>query len=132
MMIVIASCLSAFGTLRRSKICGLIAEDVFNNTLHIRRSCAKDKNNKFIIKQFPKNYTSARDAVMPGFVIAMLPTQGHSKSKSKSNHTAPYTDFRAPQHTEISLSRSETLRRQYYACPWDSGPVHHGTWRMGV
>ncbi len=73
---MIASCLAAFGTLRRSEICGLTADDVNGNTLHIRRARVKDEHNQFVIKQFPKNYSSARDVVMPGFVIEMLPPNG--------------------------------------------------------
>lgn len=73
---LIASCLAAFGTLRRSEICGLSSSHIEDNIIHIRQSCIKDKDNKFIIKSFPKNYTSARDIVMPQFVIDLLPSSG--------------------------------------------------------
>lgn len=73
---LIASNLAAFGTMRRSEICGLSASDVDGNTLHIRSSCVLNADNKFMIKPFPKNYSSARDVVMPKFVIDMLPREG--------------------------------------------------------
>ena len=73
---LIASCLAAFGTLRRSEICGLTADNVVGCTLQIRCSCVPGLDNAFVIKQFPKNYSSARDVVMPEFVIKMLPKKG--------------------------------------------------------
>lgn len=74
---LIASCLSAFGTLRRSEICGLDADHVSGNVLHIRQAKVKDSNNQFVLKPFVKNSSSARDVTMPQFIIDMLPKEGY-------------------------------------------------------
>lgn len=74
---LIASCLSAFGTLRRSEICGLDVDHISRNTLHIRQAMVKNSNNQFVLKPFVKNSTSARDIDMPQFIIDMLPDSGY-------------------------------------------------------
>lgn len=74
---LIASCLSAFGTLRRSEICGLDADHITGNTLHIRQAKVKNSNNQFVLKPFVKNSSSARDINMPQFIIDMLPKEGY-------------------------------------------------------
>lgn len=74
---LIASCLAAFGTLRRSEICGLHTENISGNTIHIRRVCVKNVDDNFIMKELPKNYSSARDIEMPEFVIKLLPQSGY-------------------------------------------------------
>ncbi len=74
---LIASCLSAFGTLRRSEICGLDVDHISRNTLHIRQAMVKNSNNQFVLKPFVKNSTSARDIDMPQFIIDMLPNSGY-------------------------------------------------------
>ena len=74
---LIASCLSAFGTLRRSEICGLDADHISGNTLHIRQAKVKNSNNQFVLKPFVKNASSARDIDMPQFIIDLLPQQGY-------------------------------------------------------
>lgn len=74
---LIASCLSAFGTLRRSEICGLDADHISGNILHIRQSKVKNSSNQFELKPYAKNSSSARDVCMPQFIIDMLPKEGY-------------------------------------------------------
>lgn len=74
---LIASCLSAFGTLRRSEICGLNAEHILGNSLQIRQAKVKNSDNQFVIKPFVKNASSVRDIAMPQFIIDLLPKQGY-------------------------------------------------------
>lgn len=73
---VVAICLSAFGTLRRSEICALTADDVQGNKIIINKSMIKDVDGKFIIKPTPKNLSSNRIVEYPSFVINILPKQG--------------------------------------------------------
>lgn len=72
---LIASCLAAFGTMRRSEICGLDADNVFGNVIRVRTVCVRAVD-KFVIKNLPKTYSSARDIEMPDFVINLLPKSG--------------------------------------------------------
>lgn len=73
---VIAICLSAFGTLRRSEICALTADDVQGNEITVNKAMIKDENNNYIIKPTPKNISSNRTVEFPQFVIDMLPKEG--------------------------------------------------------
>lgn len=73
---LIASYLAAFGTLRRSEICALTADDVEGDMIHVRRAYVYT-NDGFVIKPFPKNLSSARDVEFPQFVIDLFPESGN-------------------------------------------------------
>lgn len=60
--------LSAFGTLRRSEVCGLKKEDIAGDVITVRRARIETENG-FIIKDFLKNDTSHRQIIYPQFVI---------------------------------------------------------------
>ena len=63
--------LSAFGTLRRSEVCGLKKEDIAGDVITIRRARVEAENG-FIVKNYAKNDTSNRSIVYPKFVIEAL------------------------------------------------------------
>lgn len=63
--------LAAFGTLRRSEICGLDFDDVDGDTIHVHRAMVESENG-WVLKDFPKNDSSNRRIVFPHFVIEML------------------------------------------------------------
>lgn len=67
--------LAAFGTLRRSEICALTAEDVQGNFIRINKAMVKSTDCRWIIKT-TKNVSSTRTIEMPQFVIDVLPKQG--------------------------------------------------------
>jgi integrase len=73
---LIASCLAAFGTLRRSEICGLSKDHVEGNVIKIRQVMVAGPDNKFNIKNYAKNLSSIRDITLPAFVIDMFPDFG--------------------------------------------------------
>lgn len=73
---LIASCLAAFGTMRRSEICGLHSKNVDGCTIHVRCAMVINESKKFILKDYAKNYSSARDISMPQFVVDLLPKNG--------------------------------------------------------
>lgn len=73
---LISSCLAAFGTMRRSEICGLEAKHIDGRTIKVRQSMVQDSNGDFILKSIPKTYSSYRDIPMPQFVIDLLPSAG--------------------------------------------------------
>lgn len=63
--------LSAFGTLRRSEICGLTREDLEGNCIHVRRSLVQDEFGCWIEKA-PKTFDSGRTVELPSFVADRL------------------------------------------------------------
>lgn len=105
---LIASCLSAFGTLRRSEICGLDRDHISGNTLHIRQAKVKDANNQFVLKPFVKNSSSARDIDMPQFIIDILPDSGYVVSINPDRISIRHG--RALKKLEIKHFRFHDLR----------------------
>lgn len=73
----ISCLLAAFGTLRRSEICALTADDIDrdNCVVHINKALILDPDNKWILKD-TKTELSTRDVVLPAFVINALPEAG--------------------------------------------------------
>ena len=71
--------LAAFGSLRRSEICGLDASDIdFNDgIIHVRRAVVQDDKNKWVTN-VTKTKDSKRDVEMPKSVLDLLPKEGRS------------------------------------------------------
>lgn len=72
---LIAVYLSAFGTLRRSELCALTADDVNGNFITVNKAMILS-DGKWIIKDTPKNLSSNRIVEYPDFVIKVLPKKG--------------------------------------------------------
>ena len=72
----IACNLAAFGTMRRSEICALTADDVIGNVVRVNKAMVRATNGDWIIK-LTKNTSSTRDVEMPRFVIDILPKEGN-------------------------------------------------------
>jgi len=79
----IACNLAAFGTMRRSEICALTADDVKGNTISVNKAMVLSVNDEWILKT-TKNISSTRDIEMPDFVIDMLPKEGRLVNISPS------------------------------------------------
>ena len=71
----IACLLAAFGTMRRSEIGALTADDVHDDVISIDKAMVQDLDGKWIIKG-TKTEMSTRDVIMPDFVINALPKDG--------------------------------------------------------
>ena len=67
--------LAAFGTLRRSEICALTAEDVTGNAISINKAMVDKGNSEWVIKT-TKTVSSTRVVEMPDFVIQKIPRTG--------------------------------------------------------
>lgn len=67
--------LAAFGTLRRSEICALTAEDVTGNVISVNKAMVDKGSSEWVIKT-TKTVSSTRFVAMPGFVIEKLPETG--------------------------------------------------------
>lgn len=73
---LIATCLSAFGTLRRSEICALTINDVCGKIITVNKAMVKNKYGEWLIKDTPKNLSSNRAVEFPSFVVDLLPLSG--------------------------------------------------------
>lgn len=67
--------LAAYGTFRRSEICGLRKDDIDRkrNTIHIHRVEIIDSSNKVVLKEVPKTSSSDRYVPMPKNIIMQIP-----------------------------------------------------------
>jgi len=72
----IAVYLAAFGTLRRSEVCALMADDVKDNVVHVHRAMVDMGGGKWTVKT-TKTISSDRYIPMPEFVIEKLPKEGN-------------------------------------------------------
>lgn len=72
-----AAMLAAFGTLRRSEICALTAEDIDrkHNIVHINKAMVEGIYSGYTLKK-TKTESSERDVVLPAFVVNALPEEG--------------------------------------------------------
>ena len=61
--------LAAFGTLRRSEICGLMDTDIDGDVITIRRAKVEAPGGGYVVKDYPKNDSSNRSVIYPQFVI---------------------------------------------------------------
>ena len=61
--------LAAFGTLRRSEICGLMDSDINGDVITIRRAKVEKDGGGYVVKDYPKNDSSNRSVIYPQFVI---------------------------------------------------------------
>lgn len=69
--------LAAFGTLRRSEIAALNADDIDrnNNTVSVNKALVEGYDGNYVLKE-TKTEGSTRDVILPSFVIDSLPKEG--------------------------------------------------------
>lgn len=67
--------LACFG-LRRGEICGVTAEDLDENVLHVRRVRIQDYDGYEHVKEFPKNEQSIRSVLIPADLADTIRRQG--------------------------------------------------------
>lgn len=67
--------LAAFGTLRRSEICALTADDINGNTVHVHKAMVNKGHSEWVVKT-TKTMSSTRFVEMPDYVIKKLPKSG--------------------------------------------------------
>ena len=68
--------LASIGTLRRSEICGLSAEDIDGCVIHVHNVRVISPDGEWVIKSVPKNSSSDRYVEFPKEVIKELRTEG--------------------------------------------------------
>ena len=102
----IAVYLAAFGTLRRSEVCALTAEDVHGNTISVNKAIVKAPKGWAI--KTTKTVSSTRDVEMPQFVIDKLPTTGKLVNLMPDKVTTHFES--ALKHLNIPHFRFHDLR----------------------
>lgn len=63
----LAIMLAAFGSLRRSEIAALTAEDIHGTAVSVNKAMVKDEDGKWVLKP-PKTFSSYRTVVLPDFM----------------------------------------------------------------
>lgn len=73
----LACLLAAFGTLRRSEICALTADDIDRDTctVHINKALVMNEKREWVLKT-TKTADSTRDVILPQFVVNACPESG--------------------------------------------------------
>lgn len=99
--------LAAFGTLRRSEVCALTADDVNGNIISVNKAMVERDNNDWVIKT-TKTVSSTRLIEMPKFVIDKLPKSGPLVGISPDQVSQRFT--RALDHLGITHFRFHDLR----------------------
>ena len=103
-----ASCLAAFGTLRRSEVCGLTAEDVSGNFVRVHCAMVDAGASEWVIKPIPKNKSSNRIIEFPSCVMEILPVFGRLVNLNPDQITRRHE--RALNALEIEHFRFHDLR----------------------
>lgn len=98
---------AAFGTLRRSEICGLDAEDISGNSITVRRAMVDSGSDNWVIKT-TKTVRSTRTIEMPEFVIEKCPKEGRLVNLNPDQITHRF--MRALRRLKIKSFRFHDLR----------------------
>ena len=106
----IAVYLAAFGTLRRSEVCALTADDVKGNVISINKAMVDKGNSEWVIKT-TKTISSTRTIEMPEFVVRKFPRSGQIVGLNPDQVTRRFE--RAFKKLRISPFRFHDLRHPY-------------------
>jgi len=115
--------LAAFGTLRRSEICGLTGEDISDNVIHVHSAVVMNDTANWV-KKNTKTTSSDRYIPMPAFVIEILPTSGNVVQITPSKISArfssaleklgiPHFRFHDLRHYSASIMHAIGIPDQY-------------------
>lgn len=126
--------LSAFGSLRRSEICALTAEDIDRKTniITINKALVKNKDKQWSIK-LPKTKAGFREVTMPKFVIDRLPEEGsvvkilpttitHEFARYLRRAGMPHFRFHDLRHYQASILTAMGVPDSYIIerCGWET------------
>lgn len=71
--------LAAFGSLRRSEVCALTADDIHGDIVSVNKAMVWSNDKEWVLK-YPKSKAGFRDVTMPDFVIEQLvPKEGQNR-----------------------------------------------------
>lgn len=103
----LAVCLAAFGSLRRSEVCGLEAGDIAGNRITVQRAMVEASPGEWVIKA-TKTASSTRTVEMPQFVIDKCPKSGRLVSLTPDQITHRF--MRALRRLDVPSFRFHDLR----------------------
>lgn len=104
---LLAVYLSAYGTLRRSEVCGLTANDVVGNKIIVNKALV-DAHSHGVVLKTTKNTSSTRTIELPDFVIEALPKEGNIITIPPSKITSRF--IQAVNDLELPHFRYHDLR----------------------
>lgn len=115
--------LAAFGTLRRSEICGLMGNDISGNVIHVHSAVVMDDSANWV-KKNTKTSSSDRYIPLPEFVINILPQNGNVVSITPSQISSrfncalkklciPHFRFHDLRHYSASIMHALGIPDQY-------------------
>jgi integrase family protein len=99
--------LAAYGTMRRSEISALEAEDIKGSIIRIDKAMVDAGNGIFVIKT-TKTTSSTREVEMPGFIIEKLPAVGRVVNLNPNQISGRFQ--RTFKHLGINIFRFHDLR----------------------
>lgn len=99
--------LAAFGTLRRSEVCGLEAGDIDGSTITVQRAMVDSGSDDWVIKT-TKTVSSTRIIEMPQFVIDKCPKEGRIVNLNPDQVTHRF--MRALKRLDVPVFRFHDLR----------------------
>ncbi len=99
--------LAAFGTLRRSEVCGLETGDIDGNTITVRRAMVDSGSDDWVLKT-TKTVSSTRTIEMPQFVIDKCPAEGRIVNLNPDQITHRF--MRALRRLDVPAFRFHDLR----------------------
>ena len=103
--------LACFG-LRRSEICALTLDDISGNIITINKAMVLNKNNKWVIKNYPKTEESTRDIWVPDELIELIKQKGCIYS----GHPNDITDYLDSLQKKLGMEHFSVHKlRHYYA-----------------
>lgn len=119
----IAVYLAAFGTLRRSEVCALTADDVNGSIISVNKALVDKGANEWVLKT-TKTVSSTRLVEMPDFVIKKFPRKGrlvdlnpdqvtHRFEKALKSLEIPHFRFHDLRHYAASIMHAIGIPDQY-------------------
>lgn len=126
--------LSAFGSLRRSEICALTADDIdrTTNIITVNKALVKNKDKQWTLKP-PKTKAGFRKVTMPQFVVDRLPQQGnivnilptsvtHEFNTRLKRAGLPHFRFHDLRHYQASILTAMGVPDSYIIerCGWET------------
>lgn len=105
--------LSAFGSLRRGEIACLLSSDLTDVGVKISKDLVMDEDGFYVLKDYPKSDSSAREAILPPFLLERLRARGEGKLFDLNPHEITMRFNRALKNVDVPHFRFHDLRHYW-------------------